>query len=465
MEKRKKHFKVPHVYVIIAIIILLVAALTWIIPAGQFDTEQLEVDGVTRTVVIPGTFKILEENHPATPIDVLASLHKGLVAGAEVTMLIFLVNGAFSMVINSGAFNAFLGGMLKHYSKQAKILIPLAFVTFGAGSSVFGMVNEYNGLIPIMMALGVALGYDALAGFAILVVGQGIGWSAATLNPFSVPVAQGIAGLPLFSAMDFRIVSFVIFNIIGIAYIFWYGQRVAKDPTRSIIYGEKLEMSFDKETMENTAMTKKHKIILIMVAISIGIILWGTLSQGWGNAELAGMFVFMGVFAGFVDGLSPSEIAVEFIKGASGITMGALVVGLARAILVILQGSLIIDTIIYYAASMLDGLPPVIAAQGMLFFQTLLNFFIPSSTGQAATSIPILAPIGDFLGVSRQVTCLAFQFGDGFSNMLFPTCQIAVTLGISGISFEKWWKFFLPLFGILYIAQAVILTTAVIMGI
>ena len=202
-----------------------------------------------------------------------------------------------------------------------------------------------------------------------------------------------------------------------------------------------------------------------MVAISIGIILWGTLSQGWGNAELAGMFVFMGVFAGFVDGLSPSEIAVEFIKGASGITMGALVVGLARAILVILQGSLIIDTIIYYAASMLDGLPPVIAAQGMLFFQTLLNFFIPSSTGQAATSIPILAPIGDFLGVSRQVTCLAFQFGDGFSNMLFPTCQIAVTLGISGISFEKWWKFFLPLFGILYIAQAVILTTAVIMGI
>lgn len=173
----------------------------------------------------------------------------------------------------------------------------------------------------------------------------------------------------------------------------------------------------------------------------------------------------MGIFAGFVDGLKPDDIAKEFIKGAAGITMGALVVGLARAILVILQDAMIIDTVIFYASSLLEGLPTALAAQGMLLLQTLINFFIPSSTGQAAVSLPILVPLGDFLGVSRQVTCLTYQFGDGFSNMLFPTCGIAVQLGISGISFEKWWKFFIPLFALLYIAQSCIVFVAVAMGI
>lgn len=465
MEKKKKNIKVPHVYVIIFTIILLVAVLTWFIPAGGFETQEIEVNGITRNVVIPGTFKFYEKNNPATLIDILASLHKGLVGGAEVTMLIFLVNGAFKMVIDSGTFDAFLGGMLKKYSKQAKILIPLSFLIFAAGSSMFGMVNEYNGLIPVMMALGVALGYDALAGYAILELGRSIGWSAATLNPFSVPVSQAIAGLPIFSAMGFRVVAFFIFSIIGIGYIFYYGQKVAKDPSKSLLNGENLEMNFSKESMENTVITKKHKIIMTCIVICIGVILWGTLKAGWGNAELAGMFVFMGIFAGAVDGLKPDEIAKEFIKGAAGITMGALVVGFARAILVILQDAMIIDTIIYYASSLLEGLPTILAAQGMLLLQTFINFFIPSSTGQAAVSLPILAPLGDFLGVSRQVTCLAYQFGDGFSNMLFPTCGIAVGLGISGISFEKWWKFFIPLFVLLYIAQAVIISAAVFMGI
>ncbi len=463
--KKKLSFHVPHVYVIIATIILIVAALTWIIPAGGFDTEEVEVNGVTREVAIPGTFKYLDESNPTTPIDLLSSLHKGLVAGAEVTMLIFLVNGAFKMVIDSGTFDAFLGRMLKRYSKKAKILIPIAFFIFAAGSSMFGMVNEYNGLIPVMMALGIALGYDALAGCAILILGRDIGWSAGTLNPYTVPVSQSIAGLPLYSAMGFRVVAFFIFGIIGIAYIFYYGQKIAKDPSKSLMNGVQLEMDFSKDSMETAVITKKHKIIMTCVVVCIGIILWGTLKAGWGNPELAGMFAFMGIFAGFVDGLKPSEIAEEFVKGAAGITMGALVVGLARAILVIVQDAMIIDTIIYYAASLLEGLPSVLAAQGMLLLTSIINFFIPSSTGAASVSIPILAPIGDFLGVSRQVTCLAFQFGDGFSNMLWPTAGIAVSLGISGIPFDRWWRFFLPLFAILYVAQVIILSVAVLMGI
>ena len=174
---------------------------------------------------------------------ILSSLHRGLVSGAEVTMLIFLVNGAFSMVLKTGAFNAFLGSLLRRFSSRAKLVIPVFFLTFAVLSSTFGMWNEYNGLIPVFMGLGVALGYDALAGFAILELGKGIGWSAATLNPFSVPVSQGIAGVPIFSGMGIRVVSFVVFSTLGILYIFWYGQRVSKDPSKSLILGDKLEIN------------------------------------------------------------------------------------------------------------------------------------------------------------------------------------------------------------------------------
>lgn len=463
--KARRPVKIPHVYVIICAIILFVSVCTWFVPPGQFDTETIEVEGASRTVVIPGTFHILDEKHPAGVVTILSSLHRGLVSGAEVTMLIFLVNGAFSMVLKTGAFNAFLGSLLRKFSSRAKLVIPVFFLTFAVLSSTFGMWNEYNGLIPVFMGLGVALGYDALAGFAILELGKGIGWSAATLNPFSVPVSQGIAGVPIFSGMGFRVASFVIFSALGIGYIFYYGQKVSKDPSKSLIRDDKLEINFDRDEIINTKTTKKQMWILIEILISLIVIFYGSLKLGWGNAELAGIFVLMGIFAGAVSGWGPSRMAEEFLAGASTVVMGALVVGFAKAILVILQGALIIDTIVYYASQVLQGMPPIVAAQGMLLLQTLINFFIPSSTGQAATVIPILAPLGDLLGVSRQVTCLAFQFGDGFSNILWPTCSLAISIGISGISMHKWWKFFLPLFGILYVAQALILSAAVLMGI
>lgn len=463
--KVRRPVKIPHVYVIICAIILFVSVCTWFVPPGQFDTETIEVEGASRTVVIPGTFHILDEKHPAGVVTILSSLHRGLVSGAEVTMLIFLVNGAFSMVLKTGAFNAFLGSLLRKFSSRAKLVIPVFFLTFAVLSSTFGMWNEYNGLIPVFMGLGVALGYDALAGFAILELGKGIGWSAATLNPFSVPVSQGIAGVPIFSGMGFRVASFVIFSALGIGYIFYYGQKVSKDPSKSLIRDDKLEINFDRDEIINTKTTKKQMWILIEILISLIVIFYGSLKLGWGNAELAGIFVLMGIFAGAVSGWGPSRMAEEFLAGASTVVMGALVVGFAKAILVILQGALIIDTIVYYASQVLQGMPPIVAAQGMLLLQTLINFFIPSSTGQAATVIPILAPLGDLLGVSRQVTCLAFQFGDGFSNILWPTCSLAISIGISGISMHKWWKFFLPLFGILYVAQALILSAAVLMGI
>ena len=269
----RKPIKIPHVYVIICAIILFVAVCTWFVPPGQFDTQTVEVEGVSRTLVIPGTFHTLEEKHPAGLVTILSSLHRGLVSGAEVTMLIFLVNGAFSMVLKTGAFNAFLGSLLRRFSSRAKLVIPVFFLTFAVLSSTFGMWNEYNGLIPVFMGLGVALGYDALAGFAILELGKGIGWSAATLNPFSVPVSQGIAGVPIFSGMGIRVVSFVIFSTLGIAYIFYYGQKVSKNPSKSLILGDKLDINFNREEIINTKTTKKQMWILLEILVSAVLVL------------------------------------------------------------------------------------------------------------------------------------------------------------------------------------------------
>ena len=312
----RKPIKIPHVYVIICAIILFVAVCTWFVPPGQFDTQTVEVEGVSRTLVIPGTFHTLkEEKHPAGLVTILSSLHRGLVSGAEVTMLIFLVNGAFSMVLKTGAFNAFLGSLLRGFSSRAKLVIPVFFLTFAVLSSTFGMWNEYNGLIPVFMGLGVALGYDALAGFAILELGKGIGWSAATLNPFSVPVSQGIAGVPIFFGNGNPCGILCDFQHTGnCLYFLLWTESKQKSFQESDSWEISWILTLTVKEIINTKTTKKQMWILLEILVSLVAIFYGSLKLGWGNAELAGIFVLMGVFAGAVSGWGPSKMAKNFLK-------------------------------------------------------------------------------------------------------------------------------------------------------
>jgi uncharacterized ion transporter superfamily protein YfcC len=212
-------------------------------------------------------------------------------------------------------------------------------------------------------------------------------------------------------------------------------------------------------------MTGKQKIILAVVLLTLVWIIYGSLKDGWGSIQLTGVFILMGIIAAVIDGWKMDKIATEFIAGSKSVVFGALVTGIARATLVLLQEGMIVDTIINGLVTQLEGLPPLLAANGMLVVQNLINFVIPSGSGQAATTIPIMAPIGDLLGITREVTCLAFQFGDGFSNMLWPTCGIAIACGLSGVSYQKWLKFFLPLFGIMFMLQVVMISLAVFIGI
>ena len=460
----KKKKQTPHVFVILFFLVAAAAVLTWLIPAGEFDYEAVDVNGTVRNLVVPGSFHYVDSGKHATLIDFLGSFHKGLISGADVMMLIFIVNGAFSMVIKTGAFNSMMGGLLRKFDGKEKFLVPIFFLFFAICASLFGMWNDFNGLIPIMVGMGIALGYDAMFGFSIILLGIGVGFAAALMNPYTIVVAQSIAGIPIYSGMGVRVAIFVVFSAVAVWWIFRYGKKIKEDPSKSLMAGEESLFSFDKEELKKLPMGKKEITTFLVILASLVWIFYGFLRQGWGNTQLTGVFLLMGIVVALIYRWSADKIAREFINGCKDIVFGAMIVGVAKAVLIIMQDGKIIDTIIYFLSSQLEGLPPVVSALGMLVIQTFINFVIPSGSGQAATIIPLMAPLGDLMGLTREVTVLTFQFGDGFSNLLWPTANIAIGCGIAGVPLNKWWKFFLPLFGIFFAIQVVFVVGAVLIG-
>lgn len=466
-KSKLREIKVPHTYVIIFALVLIMSALTWVIQPGEFEYEKVDVQGTIRNLVVPGSFQFIDraDVEPVGVIDFFASFHRGAIAAAEIVMLIFIVNGAFRLVIETGAFNSLLGTLLRKFYGKEKLLVAFLFAIFALGGSLFGMLNEFNGFYPLFVGLGIALGYDAIWGAAIVALGAFTGFAGGIMNPYNVVVAQSIAGVPIYSNTPIRVVSLIVFCTVAILWILRYGARIKKDPNKSFMIGEKSEFTLDKDELVQFQITTKHKLILGVVVLCLALIVWGSVTHGWGTIQLTAVFLMMGIIAALIDGWSADRIATEFIIGCSAVTFGALVTGFARAILVVMQQGKIVDTIINYMASSLQGLPEVIAANGMLVIHTLINFFIPSGTGQAATTIPIMAPIGDLLGVSREIVCLTFQFGSSFADLLFPTSSVVIVCGLSKIPLERWWKFFAPLFGIQTIVAMVIVTIAVMIGI
>lgn len=462
MEKKKFRLHMPHVFVILFFLVLVASISTWIIPPGQFDYQSVDVNGTMRDLVVPGSFHYIDRSQasPTGIIDFFCSFHRGMIAGAEIMMMIFIVNAAFSMIVKTGAFDCMMGALLRKFDGKEKILVPLFFLIYALGATLFGMWNDFNGLIPIMVGMGVALGYDALFGFAIIILGIGIGFASALMNPYTIVIAQSIAGIPVYSNPEIRIAMFVIFSAMSIWWIFRYGKKIKADPSKSLMAGEKTKFQFDRDELVKLKVGTREKLVLADILVCLIIIMYGFLRSGWGTIQLTGVFLMMGIIAAVIYRWSPNRIAEEFINGCADIVFGALIVGIARATLVVLEDGMVIDTIINSMASLLTGLPPAIAAQGMLVIETLINFIIPSGSGQATTIIPIMAPLGDLIGVSREMTVLTFQMGDGFSNLLWPTANIAIGCGISGVPISKWWKFFVPLFGLMYVVQMLLLVFA-----
>lgn len=441
---KEKKFKVPHTYVILFSVILIMAILTYIIPAGEYDRVKDEVSG--KTVVVPTSFHSVEQN-PIKFFDLFQSVPKGMKEASSIIFFIFIVGGAFQMITATGAIEAGIGKMAKALQGKEKLLIPSFLVIFSLGGATFGMAEEAIVFVPIGIALARALGFDAITGTAMITLGAACGFTSGFMNPFTVGVAQKIAELPLFSGLGVRLVFLVIFLIITTVYLMRYADKVRKDPSISFVHELEIEEKDKVIDLSNIPELKpQHHLVLATVVIGFGFIIWGVFKNGWYITEIGSAFLAMGIIGGFLGKLGPSKLAEEFVIGAKSIVFGALVVGVARGILVVMQDGMILDSIVNGLAAAIQVLPKSISAIGMYFTQVIINFFIPSGSGQAAATMPIMKPLADIVGITRQTAVVAYQFGDGFTNSIIPTSAALMgVLSVAKIPYEKWFKFLWPL--------------------
>lgn len=462
-SKLAKISKMPHSYVIIFFIIVLVAILGNIIPAGEFNRVLDQTTG--KEIVVSGSFHYVDKVGVSF-LGMFMAIHQGFVDAADIIFFIVFAYGFVYMLVKNGTFDAAIGALAKNLGNKIELMIPVGMILCGILGSTMGIYEETYGLLPVFISMAMALGYDAIVGGSIIYIGVAVGFAAATTNPFTIGVAQPIAGVELYSGMSFRILCFVVFMAASIAYVWRYSRKVKADPTKSIMYGVDYENKHQSSSEEilNRKFEPVHKISCLIFVGTVVAMLVGTLNYGWYINELAALFCIVMILTGIVSGFGANKTAEYFVEAAKDVMFGAMIVGLSRAIPVVMEDAKIIDTIVNWLANMLSGFTGYLSGFGMLFVQNIINFFIPSGAGQATVTMPIMAPVAELVGLSKQVAVLAYQFGDGFSNIFWPT-SVFMMCGIMGIPINKWYKFITPLFGVLVILQFILLAAAIAIGV
>jgi len=464
-----KH-RFPDSLVLILAMVVLAQFATLVLPAGEFQREG--------RAVIPGTYERLPEVELAaddgwlsTPVGrvvwalpaALLAIPRGLEAGADIIFFVFLIGGVIGIVRKTGAIDALLGSTITRLGKRPVLLIAGMTTLFALGSSMIGMAEEYMPFIPILVTMCLALRMDAIVAMGIVYIGAGVGYGCAALNPFTVLIGQNIAGLPPTSGQWLRWLLLIACLAVGVHHILRYVRRIEADPSRSLVADVDYSAGF--EMPEDTRFTRGRVVVLVVFVSMIGLFVWGTKTHDWYLTELAGLFLGLGVLSAVFGGLTPNATAREFCSGAAEMTTTALLIGFARTIEVVLTDGKVIDTVIHGLAQPLAVAGSGVAATGMLAVQTVCNFFIPSGSGQAYVTMPIMAPLSDLTGVTRQTSVLAYQMGDGFTNMIVPTNALLMgMLGLGKIPYQRWLAFIMPLMGKLYVVALAGLLFAVGIG-
>ena len=435
--------------------------MTWFVPAGEFLRET--VDG--REVVVNGSFHRVEAA-PQT-WQVFSALFNGFVDKADIIVFILMVGGAFWILNNSHAIDVGVMAFLRWVQRLSKykffkklgvenIIITLVMLMFSLFGAIFGMSEETIAFVVVFIPLAVQMGYDSIVGVCMCYVAAHVGFAEAMLNPFTIGIAQGIADLPLFSGLEYRFFCWIVLTVIGIAFVLWYAHRVKVKPERSPVYKLDEYWRGRVEASGRTELTVRHILILVLLFVTIVALVVGVLKFNWYIAEISALFLAMGILAGIIDRQGADDIAKLFLAGCKDILSAALVVGLASGIIFILRDGRIIDTMLYGLTKSLAQTGEVTSLGVMYIFQTALNVVMPSGSAKAALTMPIMTQFADLINVSRQTTVLAFQFGDGFTNMLTPTSGVLIgVLGMARIPYGTWlkwvWKFILALIAIGFI--------------
>ena len=460
-EKQKKKWKTPHTFVILVAIIIIAAIATYLIQAGEFTRFKDAATG--KTLVEAGSYHRIASN-PLNPLLIPSAIYTGIVKSASTITFMLIIGGAFEVITSTGALTALCKKLSKTFSKHKYAVIPVFLTLFSIFGFTMGMSSEVMIFVPIGITLALFLGLDKVTGTAMIALGAAVGFTAGILNPFNVGVAQDIAELQLFSGMAYRIVILVILLAATSAYIIIYAKKVAANPEKSVIYGIQEDTEYTFEDVSDS-ISKSQIAVLVIMAAGFGILIYGLSKKGWYFEEMSGLFIFMGIACGLVSGYGPSRIAKEFGNGAKGIVVGCLIIGIARTVEVILSDAKILDTIVYGIVNIVNVMPGSIKAVGMFICQSLINCVIVSGTGQAAVTMPLMVPVSDLVGISRQTAVLAFQLGDGFSNSVLPmSSSLMGYLAVSKIPYSKWLKFMMPLFLIWTALGCLFMLGALIIG-
>ena len=449
-EKTRKKFELPHVYTIAFALIIIFAILTWIIPSGQFERTTIDTAAGTREVAVAGSYHSVDKidadgNDLRQGLDdVLMAPTKGIQAASDVVAFVLLIGGTFAIITKTNAINAGMSRVIRKLKNKDILIIPITMILLSIGGTTFGMSEEALPFYAIFMPIMMGLGYDSMTAFLIVFMGPQLGYCASTTNPFNVLISQGIAGIEGNPQLWFRYIQWVIFTAMGIVWVMMYARRVKKNPTSSITYKDDLHKREIFEVNDadiDVPFTIRQKLVLIVFAAGMGLIVWGLVTKGWYMDEISMVFLGMGLLAGIVGGLSEKEMANSFVAGMEDFAYAAVIIGIARGILVVAEGGMIIDTILNSLATALAGVPTVIFTTMMYLVQSLLTILIPSSSGLAALTMPIMAPLTELMGANPEAAVTCLQYANQVMNTVSPTAGMTVAgLAVCKISFPQWWK-------------------------
>lgn len=455
------NFRMPHTLALLFFLMLAAMAATWVIPQGAFETALTETG---RTVVVPGTFAVAAERSFLTPWDFFRAIPRAFAAAQDIIFFLFIIGGVLAVIRATGTIDALLGRLLERFGTKPALLIFAVTFVFALTSSAVGASGEYIPFVLILVALCRAMRLDAMVAVGMIVAGYGIGYGMASFNQYTVVVAQGIAEVPIYSGAAVKLGLLVPFVLIGVHHVWGYARKVQADPSKSMVKDVEVP-GLSEQPTTYPAMRAVHVAILVAFLGVLGVAIYGVRFHGWYLIELGACFVILGLIAAALGRMGPSDVARRFVSGATDLVETALLVGVARGIALVMEDGQILHTIVHTLSIPLSSVGPELAAVGMLTMQSILNLFIPSGSGQAFVTMPLMAPLGDLVGVSRQVAVLAFQLGDGFTNMIIPTNAVLMgILGMAGIPYDRWFRFCLPLVLKLFVAGAVVLVGAVLLG-
>jgi uncharacterized ion transporter superfamily protein YfcC len=524
--------KIPHTFVIVFSIIVIAAISTWFVQGGEYlRTLKLLPDGSSKNIIVPESFKTVE-NQPQT-WQIFSALFDGFVAKADIIVFILLIGGAFWIMNASKAIDVSILSFLnftKRFEKNKIIkmigvnnmIITLIMIIFSFFGSVFGMSEETIAFVIIFVPLSISMGYDSIVGICLCFFAAGLGFAGATLNPFTIGIAQGLSDVPLFSGLEYRIFCWIVITTIGIAFILRYAAKIKKDPRKSPVY--EVDQAWRNKKPEDMEKVKyetpasawiifiilltvmsicsglftlstlnigQAKIVIPIIPILTGLfavtsfvslrksvhffilnlfiftilyLLVGVMGYQWYVREIATLFFAMGISSGIAMNYSANRITELFLAGVKDILAAALVVGLAGGIIIILQNGKVIDPMLHGIANSMKDVGKYGSLSIMYSIQTLLNVVITSGSAKAALTMPIMAPFSDLIHVSRQATVMAYQLGDGFTNLITPTSATLVgVLGVAKIPLEKWVKWAWPLILFLIIIGFILLIPTITM--